>query len=235
MSAAAKLLEVKPVIRCKILRRVNRFVVEVQVKGRVAKAHLFNTGRLSDYLMRGREGFCTKNANPGKLSYRLFSVVDDGLGAVLDTYLQLKAFEKALKLIPRFMNYKISRRNIRVGESILDYILECGDGKLLLEVKSAVLRIDGYASYPDCPSIRAKKQLRDLIKAVEEGYRGAIVFIAALPNISAFKPNFQADRELCELLSEAKDQGVEVGAISMIYDPETSLIYLLDPELRVEL
>ncbi len=235
MSNASKLLEVRPVIKCRILERINRFVVKVALRDRVVKAYLCNTGRLSDYLVNGREGFCVRIKDPKRLGYRLFSVRDNGLGAVIDTYLQLKAFERAINLIPRFKTCKILKRNVLVEGSLLDYLLECDGRKVLLEVKSAVLRVDGYASYPDCPSIRARKQVKDLIKAVGNGHRGVILFIAALPNVSAFKPNFQADRELCNLLSEARDRGIEIRAIAMAYDPATSFIHLLNPELRVEL
>lgn len=102
--------------------------------------------------MRGRTGFCIGNTNLRKLRYRLFSVLDCGLEAVVDTQIQLRAFEGAMNLIPRFVGCRILRRNVRVGESVLDYLLKCPDGDLILEVKSAVLRVGGYASYPDCPS-----------------------------------------------------------------------------------
>ncbi|MDW8022044.1 MAG: DNA/RNA nuclease SfsA [Nitrososphaerota archaeon] len=234
-STTPKLLEIKPVVVCTVLRRINRFVVEVEMGDRVSRVYLCNTGRLAGYLVKGREGFCAENSRPRKLRYRLFSIRDDGLGAILDTQLQLKSFERAINLIPPFRDCKISRRNVRVGESVLDYLLKCPGGDLVLEVKSAVLRIDGYASYPDCPSTRARKQLRDLIRASDAGHRGAILFIAALPNVSAFKPNIGADQELYRMLLEARDRGVEIGAISIAYNPEDLFIYLLDPWLRVEL
>ena len=234
-SVTAELLKVKPTIRCRVLERVNRFVVKVSIGDRVLKAYLCNTGRLLDYLGKGREGFCTELVSPSKLRYRLFAVRDDELGAIIDTHLQLKAFERAMNFIPWLKMCRTLRRNVRVGGSLLDYLLECDGEKVFLEVKSAVLRIGNYASYPDCPSIRARKQIKDLIKAAEKGYRGIILFIAALPNVSAFKPNFQADQELSALLLTAKDRGIEIRAIAMAYDPVKSSIYLSDPELEVEL
>lgn len=153
----------------------------------------------------------------------------------MDTHLQLRAFERAVSFIPRLKDCKILRRNIRLGDSILDYLLECGGKALFLEVKSAVLRIGNHAVYPDCPSSRAKRQLKDIIRAVEQGYKAMILFIAAVPNVEAFKLNRRIDEDLCELLLEAKDRGVDFTAIAMIYDLASSCICLSDPELAVEL
>ena len=82
----------------------------------------------------------------------------------------IEGFRKVVSFIPRLKGCKILRRNIRLGDSILDYLLECGGKALFLEVKSAVLRIGNHAVYLDCPSSRAKRQLKDIIRAVEQGH-----------------------------------------------------------------
>ena len=46
-----------------------------------------------------------------------------------------------------------------MGNSIIDYLIECGDGLTYLEVKGAVMKLgEGlrYESYPDCPSERGR-------------------------------------------------------------------------------
>lgn len=143
----------------------------------------------------------------------------------MDTHLQLRAFERAVSFIPRLEDCKILRRNIRFGDSILDYLLECGGKALFLEVKSAVLRIGNHAVYLDCPSSGAKRPSN----------KAMILFIAAVPNVEAFKLNRRIDEDLCELLLEAKDRGVDFTAIAMIYDLASSCICLSDSELAVEL
>ena len=108
---------------------------------------------------------------PKKTEYRLFSIEVDGYGALIDTWIQERAFERSLdlKLIPWLKDYRIIKRNVRLNRSIIDYLLRRGDEETYLELKSAVQRIDGHASYPDAPSIRARRQLRDLIRYVEDG------------------------------------------------------------------
>jgi len=89
--------------------------------------------------------------------------------------------------------------------------------------------------YPDCPTVRGRRHIKELIQHVSAGGRGAIVFIAALPNIQAFKPDPHGDPEIPTLLSKAQAAGVLVKAINIHYDPPTSAIYLDDPDLKVEL
>lgn len=55
-----KLLRIQKPIECRILKRVNRFVLEVEIDGTVRRARLTNTGRIED-LFRGNVGICIKN------------------------------------------------------------------------------------------------------------------------------------------------------------------------------
>ena len=59
-------------------------------------------------------------------------------------------------------------------------------------MKSAVLRDGEYASYPDCPSTRGQKHVKELIKLRKDGKRAMLVFICALSGVKKFRP--------CELL-----------------------------------
>jgi len=221
-----------------VIKRVNRFVAEVEVRGGEYSAYVCNTGRLSEYLRRGRRGFCLWNSRGLKTRLRLFAVEDLGLGALIDTQLQMKCFEEALarKLLPWLRGYKVVRRNPRLGDSRLDYLLEHGGRLFFVEVKSAVLRGDHeYAMYPDCPSLRGRRHVKELIRLVREGGAGLIVFLACLPHVRGFKPNERADPVIARLLRRAAKEGVLVRALSLHYRPPNSSIYLEDPDLEVML
>ncbi|WP_052296523.1 DNA/RNA nuclease SfsA [Pyrococcus yayanosii] len=113
----------------------------------------------------------------------------------MDTRTQARAFEKALELGLVFRGRSLVRREV-----------------------SAVLRLDGYASYPDRPSARGRKHVKELIALKRAGKNAAIVFIAALPNVRAFKPNSSADPEMARLLKDASEAGVEIMAFGMHID-----------------
>ena len=230
-----KITEIENSIECIILGRINRFVVDITIGDTLYRAYINNTGRLSGYLIRGKKGFCIKNEKPRKTDYRLFSIRENALGAIIDTQLQMKNFERALeaRFIPWLRGCRILRRNPRLGRSLIDYLLECDGEPVYVEVKSAVLRKENYAMYPDCPSSRGRRQIRDLTNHVEKGGKAMILFIAALPEVEAFKPNRDADPEMYKLLLEAHRSGVEMKSIGLHYSPEDSSIYLFNPDLEV--
>ncbi len=225
------------VVECEISRRVNRFVVEVLVEGRARRAYLNNTGRLLDYLVEGRRAYCTRSSGK-KTEYRLVAVSDRSAAAIVDTRLQATAFEIALArgLLPWLRGCGIARRNAKLRRSLIDYLLECERGLLYLEIKSAVARWkNSYATYPDCPTARGRRHIRDLIDYAREGGLAGIAFIAALPEVEAFRPYSEVDKPIAELLREARRVGVLVKALGVRYDPPTSSVVLDDPDLRVEL
>jgi sugar fermentation stimulation protein A len=224
-------------LECTVIRRLNRFVVEVAVDDSPERAWINNTGRLEGFLVEGKTGFCTRNAHRLKTALRLFAIREGALGAVIDTQLQMKAFEKALAagLIPWLDGCVLLKRNVKLGSSVIDYALTCSGKRGYLEVKSAVLREGRYALYPDCPSARGRRHVRELTGVKSLGEAATILFIAALPSVSAFKPNRAGDPDLSDLLTEASKAGVDVKAIALFYDPRDSLVYLYDADLPVEL
>lgn len=232
-----KILSIENPIECNIVKRINRFVLRIQLKGNYSKAYINNTGRLHEFLAKGRKGFCVRNEKRGKTDYRLFSIKEGNLGAIVDTQLQMKAFEKSLEmqLIPWLKECRILKRNAKLGKSRLDYLLKCKGKEVYLEVKSAVLRRNHHAMYPDCPSSRGRKHIKELINHVKEGNKAIILFIAALPKVEGFKPNESADPELYELLVEAHKEEVKIKSIGMFYNPEGSLVYLFNPDLNINL
>lgn len=127
------------------------------------------------------------------------------------------------------------KRNAKLEESLLDYLFDCRGDKVYLEVKSAVLRDGRYAMYPDCPSSRGRRHLKELRDYVRRGGRGIVLFIAALPEVEAFRPNDCGDPEIRQLLREAYQIDVKIKSIGLYYNPEDSIVHLHNPDLRVEL
>ena len=234
---AARILSLRSVKECVILERINRFVVKIISDRAVRKAYVNNTGRLLNHIVEGRRGFCVKHQRRMKTDCRLFAVREKSLAAVIDTQLQIQVLEKAIAmdLLPWIRGSRIIRRNARLGSSLIDYLLEYNGEKIYLEVKSAVLRYGEYALYPDCLSLRGRKHIIELMNHVKSGGRGIILFIAALPDVKAFKPNVSADPEISDLLLESEDAGVIIRAVEMYYNPEDSYVYLSNPDLSVEL
>ena len=222
---------------CIILERLNRFVVKILLNGAVLRAYVCNTGKLLDYIVEGKRGFCIRHERRLKSDCRLFAVEDGDSAAIIDTHLQMRALERliASKMISWIRSCRILRRNVRLKNSIIDYLLDCNGEDVYLEVKSAILRSGRYAMYPDCPSQRGRRHIREITEHVKDGGRGMIIFIAAMPNVEAFKPNVSADPQMAHLLKKASLTGVVIRAIGMHYDPESHSICILNDDLRVEI
>lgn len=231
-----RLEEVHGVVECEIVRRINRFLVEVLIDGSLTLAYINNTGRLLEFMVRGGKAYCLKTCG-GKTRYRLFAVdVKDNMAAIIDTRIQMRLFENAVnkRMIHWLGECRIVKRNHRLGRSLIDYIVEQNGRFAYLEVKSAVLRDDkGYAMYPDSPTLRGRRHVREIIEYVEKGGLGMIVFIVALPYVNAFKPNPMGDVEIPKLLLKAYEVGCILKAIRMHYDGCSSSFYLDSPDIPV--
>ncbi len=232
------LLKIDNVEVCKIVKRLNKFVVIVEINGRKKYGYLANTGKLSDYIVCGRKAFCVPKES-GRTQYRIIAVEEHGLGAVLDTFIQMKAFEKAidLNLIPWLKGYRIAKRNPRLDHSVIDYLLEKNNSRIYIEVKSAVQRVNTYgASYPDCPTPRGRRHIKELIHYhITKGLYTGIVFIAAIPCVKYFTPNKNTDPEIHRLIREAINHNVLVKAVNIYFVPEYNTIVLGNTDIPVVL
>ncbi|HUV03037.1 MAG TPA: DNA/RNA nuclease SfsA [Desulfobacteria bacterium] len=240
MKELTRLIRIENPQECRIIERLNRFVVLIERDGTVYRAHITNTGRLSEFMVKGQKAFCfkTQQHHQGKTDCRLFAIEERGLGALIDTWLQMKAFEEALQrnLVPWLAGCRMRKRNAVLGasRSRIDYLLECNGKEVYLEVKSAVLRDGAYAMYPDCPTERGRKHVRELTNYARAGGSGIVVFMAALPYVRAFTPNRAADPKLSDALVAAHTSGVDVRALGLYYNPEDGWVYLFEQDLAVE-
>ena len=225
-----ELLKIPKPIGCRIVKRLNRFVVEVFVEGRIEKAYVNNTGRLKELLFKGNRGECIEKST-GKTRYRLFAVACEGGYALIDTQYQMRAFEMALSRID-WIECDAFRRNVHVFDSVIDYQFFCNT-KTFVELKSAAMKVGKYAMYPDCPTARGRRHVKTMMKLVESGKRAVITFIASVPSVKAFKPNRDADPDLYNLLVESINSGVEVKAVNIVYSDRS--IRLVNPDLPVEI
>ncbi len=230
-----RLFRLDDLIKCELIERLNRFTVRISIGGETGLAHLTNTGRLREYIVRGKEGLCS-SIGGSRLKYRLVAVKDVEGYAILDTLTQSKIFEYLLEhgLIPWLAGCSLRNRNFRLGSEIIDYMLGCADGVRLAELKSAVLRVgNDYASYPDCPTIRGRRQIK-VLADYSSTFKPYVIFIASLPNVTGFKPYCLGDPEIINIMRYASEKGVMFKAINTYLDLEKWVV-LANTDLRVKL
>jgi sugar fermentation stimulation protein A len=231
------LMELGGLISCLILRRESRFTVRVLVNGAEREAHLGNTGRLQNYLVKGRKGYCIP-AETGRLGLRLIGVEEGLYAALIDTRLQEKGFELLLErgLIPWLSGCRLVKRNIRLGDSVIDYLIECLGVKTLVELKSAVMDLGGrIAGYPDAPTSRGARQLLALAHAASSGVKAAVVFIAGIPLATGFRFYCGVDKNICKAVAEAYESDVVFKAVNIFLEPAWRNVVAGSLELPVDL
>jgi sugar fermentation stimulation protein homolog len=231
-------MQYQNIVEGKFLDRPNRFIAHVEIAGKVETVHVKNTGRCKELLLPGVKVYLEKSGNPNrKTAYDLVAVEKAGLGLVnIDSqapnqvvleWLRAFSFEKlkpeyvfrdsrvdfymerAMELPETFWEYRKIEENIE--ENIQENIQVQGNiRKYLLEVKGCTLERNGIGYFPDAPTERGVKHLRELTKAVQEGYVAILAFVIAMPKVSVVYPNVETHKAFGEALEEAKQAGVKV-------------------------
>ena len=65
-------------------------------------------------------------------------------------------------------DYDYVKPEYKYGNSRVDFYMEKNGEKYLMEVKGCTLEIDGMGYFPDAPTERGIKHLRELIKATQD-------------------------------------------------------------------
>lgn len=108
------------------------------------------------------------------------------------------------------------------GASRLDFLLGEGTAQACyIEVKSVTLVDDqGIGSFPDAPTERGRKHLRDLIALRQKGFRAVLLLVAMNRGIRCFRPAAEIDAAYAELLELALEAGVEVLIYRVGFDAD---------------
>lgn len=190
------------------ISRQNRFIAIVDLDGRMEAVHVKNTGRCKELLLPGAEVVLAVADNPcRKTKYDLINVYKASLGWVnIDSQAPNKV---ALEWL-QGQGYTYIKPEFSFGSSRIDFYMERGEEKFLLEVKGCTLEMEGVGYFPDAPTERGVKHLRELIKAAGLGYNCAVAFVVQMEGVHEVRPNIATHPEFGEALEEARQAGVQV-------------------------
>ena len=202
--------------------RENRFRARVRLPGGNVLAHVPNPGRTVELLYPGAHVLLTPRPESGRrTTYDLIlAYTADNVLVSLDTRFPSRLLSEAIaaeRLAP-FADYRVERAEIPFGDSRLDFALTPRDDAppglppCLVEVKSSTYVINGLGLWPDAPSLRGARHVRELAAAVAGGYRAAIVWFVQRPDARSLTPNRAVDGRFGEALDAARAAGVEAYA-----------------------
>jgi sugar fermentation stimulation protein A len=207
------------------LSRPNRFIAQVEVEGREETVHVKNTGRCRELLIPGRTVWLEGSDNPErKTKYDLVAVDKNGLLINMDAQAPNKVFYEWAGA-GNFMGKLESLRPETVWDkSRFDFYWETNDRKGFVEVKGVTLEQKGLAMFPDAPTQRGVKHLRELAAAQGEGYHCTVCFVIQMKGCHSFCPNEATHPEFGAALREAAGAGVRVLALDCQLTPDSLTI-----------
>lgn len=225
-------MEYQHVVPGKFLTRPNRFIAHVEIDGRQEVCHVKNTGRCRELLTPGARVYLEKaNSSKRKTAYDLIAVEKGDLLINMDAQAPNKVFAEWAKKGQFCPNLLTLRPEFTYGASRFDFRLDTADGACFVEVKGVTLEDGGEVRFPDAPTERGVKHLRELQRAVTEGYRAAVFFVIQMEGVRCFRPNDATHPAFGQALRAAAAGGVEVYAYDCIVTPNTLAIHAPVPVL----
>ena len=214
------------VIPAKFLSRPNRFIALVEAEGREMAVHVKNTGRCRELLVPGALVYLEQGTTPGrKTPYDLIAVQKGERLINMDAQAPNKVFGEWAARGGFSPSVTAVRREYRYGDSRLDFCLETASGRPhLVEVKGVTLEEGGAARFPDAPTERGVKHIRELRRAAEAGLDATLFFVVQMEDIHSVAPNDETHPAFGEELREAARHGVNVCAYGCAVTPDSLTI-----------
>lgn len=212
-------MKYKKVVKGKFIERPNRFIARVMIDGKAETVHVKNTGRCRELLLPDSTVYLAVSDNPArKTKYDLVGVEKKRRGKPdlminMDSQAPNGAAEEWLKNGNLFSSEAVVRREVKYGKSRFDFYIEDRGRRAFLEVKGVTLENDGTAMFPDAPTERGVKHIRELMDCLRDGYEAYILFVIQMKEITLFRPNCEMHREFAEVLREAQQAGVRIIAV----------------------
>lgn len=203
------------VIPATFLARPNRFIAHVLVDGKEEIAHVKNTGRCKELLLPGAAVYlyCAPEDSPRKTKYDLIAVKKGDRLINMDSQAPNAVAEEWLR---KCLPHADIRREVTYGDSRFDFRIIEGEKTTFLEVKGVTLERDHIAMFPDAPTERGLKHLKELIRCKEQGYEGAVLFVVKMKGIRAFRPNDETHPAFGDALREAQEAGVKITVMDCV-------------------
>lgn len=206
------------------LRRPNRFVAHVNMGGREEIVHVKNTGRCRELLPPGARVWCELSHNPNrKTKYDLITVQKGDYLINMDSQAPNAAVKEWLQN-GGLGEAELIRPEKTFGDSRFDFYLERQGKGMYLEVKGVTLEEDGICRFPDAPTERGAKHLRELIRAKKAGFDAGVLFVIQMKPVKWLEPNDATDPAFGRALREAAAAGVSVMAVDCIVTEDSMVI-----------
>ena len=206
------------------LRRPNRFIAHIEIDGQEEICHVKNTGRCRELLVPGCKVWCLDALSPSrKTRYDLIAVQKGDRLINMDSQAPNAAAKEWL-LAGGLGEITDLKPESKWGDSRFDFSFMKDGKRCFLEVKGVTLETDGVCAFPDAPTVRGAKHLRELTTLAQQGYGAYVLFVIQMSDVKYLHPNDLTDPDFGKALRQAAAAGVQVLAMDCRVTPETMTI-----------
>jgi len=204
------------------LARPNRFVAHCEVDGVETVCHVKNTGRCRELLVPGSTVWLEEARQPArKTRFDLVAVQNRGYVVNMDSQAPNAIFAEWARAGGFLPDISSLRAEAVYGDSRFDFAYQRGQQGGFVEVKGVTLFDDaGIAFFPDAPTERGVKHVRELAAAVAAGYEATLCFVIQRDDVRALRPNDVTHAAFGQALREASASGVRLLACVCHVTPE---------------
>ena len=211
--------------KARFLSRPNRFVANCEMAGELLTVHVKNTGRCRELLVPGAEVWLAKSDDPTrKTAFDLVAVQKGGRLVNMDAQAPNAVFGEFAREGGFLPDARNVRAEVRYGASRFDFQLETPEKTHFVEVKGVTLEENGVVRFPDAPTQRGVKHLKELQSASAAGYGAHAVFVIQMEDVKHFEPNDRTHAAFGEALREAARNGVQIHAFWCRVTPDSLVI-----------
>ena len=201
------------------LSRPNRFIAHVLLDGVPAVCHVKNTGRCRELLVPGARVILSRGADQRrKTAFDLVSVYKGDRLINMDSQAPNRIAEEYLPWL--FPDLESLKREVTCGDSRFDFCGVRGGRPFYLEVKGVTLEREGRTYFPDAPTERGVKHLKELAALQQNGTEAHVLFIVQMQDVLSLQANDATDPAFAEALYAAKAAGVGVHAVDCLVTPD---------------
>jgi sugar fermentation stimulation protein A len=214
----------KKIVDGVFLERLNRYLARVEVGGEEVLAHVPDPGRLPGLMLAKRKVRLIHQPSPKRKTEYTLALVRHGsiwvstFPVFANALVQNALMDRAL---PFLNGYSDFASEVKMDNSRFDFKLTFPLSPAYVEVKSVSLVEKGVGRFPDAPTERGVKHVKELIDLCNKGYRSAVVFVSQRSDTRSITCNDDIDPAFGEWLRKAHNEGVELYGMNCKVTPTT--------------
>ncbi len=203
-----------------LIERKNRFLgivdIDIPQKEKKVFVHIHDSGRLPDLLYPGNRVKLERKDYPSrKTKWDIVQAADRGHWILTHSGYHSKIAKTLLErgFITYIKDIEIIKPEPKVKNGRLDFLVQTKSKEIWIEVKGCTLKKGNIALFPDAPTKRGQKHIKNLISLKKEGKNVALIFLVLRPDVRCFSPNREIDPIFYKLFTELMKNHINIHPI----------------------